>query len=151
MKSNVAAVDDAALDAWGAVRWSQYQFNDSIKEKGEGARLHTGIVAQTVDAAFKAKGLDASRYGLFCYDKWDDEYENSEVVDVEEIVDETGRIIEPAKTHIERKKVNSAGDRYGIRYEEALAMEAAYQRRRADRLEARIAKLEQLLSKEAEA
>ena len=35
------------------------------------------------------------------------------------------------------------GDCYSLRYEEALCMEAAYQRRRADLLEERIRKLEE--------
>lgn len=39
-----------------------------------------------------------------------------------------------------------SGSLYGIRYEEALAMEAAYQRRRADRIEQRLAEIERLLS-----
>jgi len=42
-------------------------------------------------------------------------------------------------------KAVEAGNRYGIRYEEALCIEAAYQRRRADRMEARLARLEALL------
>ena len=45
-------------------------------------------------------------------------------------------IITPQKTHIEHRLVTPAGDRYGIRYEEALALEAAYQRWRMDKLEA---------------
>ena len=42
----------------------------------------------------------------------------------------------------EKRLVTAAGDRYGIRYSEALCLEAAYQRRRADRLEARTEILE---------
>lgn len=40
----------------------------------------------------------------------------------------------------------ASGDRYSVRYEEALAMEAAYQRRRADRLDERLTRLEGLIS-----
>lgn len=38
------------------------------------------------------------------------------------------------KMHIEEAR--AAGDRWSLRYTEALAMEAAYQRRRMDRIEA---------------
>lgn len=43
------------------------------------------------------------------------------------------------------QEVRPAGDAYGLRYNEILCIEAAYQRRRADRLEARIAALEEKL------
>lgn len=42
--------------------------------------------------------------------------------------------------------MTAAGDRYGIRYSEALCLEAAYQRRRAERMEQRIANIEALLN-----
>ncbi len=67
-----------------------------------------------------------------------DEYEDVEVVDVPEVVDEEGNVT-PPKTHIEHRLVTPAGDRYGIRYEEALALEAAYQRWRLDKIEASLA------------
>jgi len=54
-------------------------------------------------------------------------------------------IIEPEESHIVHHH-RDAGDRYGVRYEEALALEAAYQRRRADRLEELCKKLEERVS-----
>lgn len=116
LKDNIDAVPDEVLDAWGDVQWAQYQMRDAIAEKGTGnARLHNGLIAQRIDAVFKAHGLDASRYGLFCHDAWEADGERE------------------------------AGDEYSLRYTEALAMEAAYQRRRAGRAEARIEKLEEKL------
>ncbi len=85
-------------------------------------------------AAFASEGLDAARYGLLCHDEWDDEYEDVEVIDEPESTDADGNVI-PAKTHIEHRLITPAGDRYGIRYGEALALECAYQRWRLDRLE----------------
>lgn len=125
-KDHIEAFPDAVLDAWGEVGWCQYQMKDALAEKGEAARLHSGVIAQRIASIFEAHGLDASRYGLFCYDKWDDEYEEQE----------DGQLT----------LVRKAGDGYGIRYAEALAIEAAYQRRRADRAEARIAALERRLN-----
>lgn len=47
---------------------------------------------------------------------------------------------------IDEKTVITADDCCGIRYSEALCIEAAYQRRRADRLESRMSELEKKLS-----
>ena len=48
----------------------------------------------------------------------------------------------PAEPVYVRKLVREAGSRYGIRYEEALSLEAAYQRRNYQRLLSRIEALE---------
>lgn len=45
-----------------------FQWLASVARKGEEARLHIGVTAQAVEAAFAAEGLDARRYGLFCVD-----------------------------------------------------------------------------------
>lgn len=120
LKQDISNIPDKVLDAWGAVGFKQFRFKDSVESKKDAARYHSGLVAQRIAEAFRAHDLDASAYGLYCYDRWD--------------AKETGDGTEPA------------GDLYSLRYEEALCMEAAYQRRRADRLEARIAALENLLA-----
>jgi hypothetical protein len=187
-KDNIDALPDAVLDAWGEVNFQQYQFKDAIAEKGENARLHSGVIAQRVMEVFAKHGLDATRYGLLCHDSWEAEdwdetiidkeavtetvkvvdkeavYETRTVVEMDAYTDENGtehpavtreevyevspeesheetRVVEPEVSHVEHHH-KDAGDRYGIRYEEALCMEAAYQRRRADRMEARLAALE---------
>lgn len=73
-----------------------FRFKHAVSAKGDGARVHFGVIAQDVKAAFEAEGLDPSRYALFCHDTWEEEQE------------ENGVII-------------PAGDRYGIRYEELFA------------------------------
>jgi len=50
-----------------------FRWKDKVTEKGDKARTHTGIIAQEVQTAFKAEGLDASNYGLFTSDTWTDE------------------------------------------------------------------------------
>lgn len=117
-----------------------------VKKQGDAARIHSGVIAQQVVEVFEKYGLDATRYGLLCYDKWEDEYEDVEVIDTEAVLDEEGNEITPAKKHTEKRLITAAGDRYGIRYSEALCIEAAYQRRRADRLESRMSELEKKLS-----
>lgn len=117
---------DAVLDAWGTVQWEQFKFKDAVKEKGEeNCRWHAGLVAQHVQRTFEAQGQDALQYGILCHDEWEDEY----------IEDDGKQILR-----------NKAGDLWTVRYTEALCMEAAYQRRRADRAEARISALEQRLA-----
>ena len=134
-KTTIAPPENDLMRAWGKVNFKVFQFKDAVEKKGKDARLHVGVIAQQVIEAFASEGLDATRYGLLCYDKWEDEYADVEVVDVPEVVAEDGTVT-PAKTHVEHRLVTPAGDRYGIRYEEALALEAAYQRWRMDKLEA---------------
>ena len=50
-----------------------FRWKDKVAEKGDKARTHTGIVAQEVQSAFSAEGLDASNYGLFTSDTWTNE------------------------------------------------------------------------------
>lgn len=144
-KQDVQNYPDEVLDAWGEVKFRQFLFKDAVTAKGDAARIHAGVIAQQVVDAFARHNLDATRYGLLCYDEWSDEYETVEVVDVPAVLDADGNEVTPAQTHTERRLVTAAGDRYGIRYSEALCMEAAYQRRRADKLEQRIANIEEML------
>lgn len=49
-----------------------YRWKKSIEEKGNDARYHIGCVAQEVEQIFSSHGLDAGRYGVLCYDEWED-------------------------------------------------------------------------------
>lgn len=128
-------IPDAVLDAWSVVDWgTRFKFDDAISIKGEdGARWHFGLIAQRVEAVFAEHGIDGFSLGLLCYDEWDSKAE---------IIDESGKVLIPA---IE------AGNRYGIRYEEALSLEAALQRRNYERMkdqyENLVARVEALESK----
>lgn len=137
-KISVNSPDDALMRAWGKVGFKVFQFKDAVEKKGGDARIHVGVIAQEVKAAFESEGLDASRYGLFCHDAWEDEYEDVTVVDQPEVTDDDGNITTPEVSHVEKRLVTAAGDRYGIRYEEALALECAYQRWRLAQIEARL-------------
>lgn len=129
LKTEPEAVPDEVLDAWGDVGFVQFQMLDAVAKKGaDKARLHSGLIAQRIGEAFKAHGLDASRYGLFCHDSWPAQAE---------VRDKDGGVAVPGR---------KAGDEFSLRYEEALCMEAAYQRRRADRAEARLAAIEDRLA-----
>ena len=128
-KTAIDDIPNEVLDVWENVSWLQFKFKDAVKEKLDNARLHTGVVAQYIDKAFKDKGLDISRYGLFLYDKWEKEED--------EDYDENENL---------RHAASLAGDSYGIRYVEALCMDAAYMRRENARLKERLAALEERLA-----
>jgi len=85
-KEEIEDLSEAELRVAKAVKGLVKKF----KFKGR-VRKHVGVIAQDVQDAFSAEGLDAAEYGLFCSDTWTDE--------------ETGE----EKT------------RLGIRYEELLA------------------------------
>lgn len=137
-KTSIVSPDDSLMRAWGKVNFRVFKFKDAVEKKGGDARIHVGVIAQEVKAAFESEGLDASRYGLFCHDAWEDEYEDVTVVDQPEVTDDDGNITTPEVSHVEKRLVTAAGDRYGIRYEEALALECAYQRWRLAQIEARL-------------
>ena len=50
-----------------------FRWKDKVLEKGDKARTHSGIIAQDIQSAFSAEGLDASNYGLFTSDTWTNE------------------------------------------------------------------------------
>lgn len=144
MKTSLDIVPDDVLDAWGDVQWGQFQFLEAVQEKGDKARLHVGVIAQRVKAAFEARGLDACAYGVLCHEERPAVDREQTVVDCEAYADEKGDE-HPAVTHVETVH-EDAVDLWMVRYTEALALETACQRRRADRLEARIAALEAKLA-----
>lgn len=48
---------------------TMFQWKESVSEKGEAARLHCGVLAQSVRQAFTAEGLDPDRYAMNCIDE----------------------------------------------------------------------------------
>ena len=51
----------------------KFRWISSVDEKGDEARIHFGIIAQDLQAAFEAEGLDAGRYAMFIHSTWTDE------------------------------------------------------------------------------
>jgi hypothetical protein len=47
-----------------------FRWKDAVEDKGTEARTHFGIIAQDLQAAFEAEGLDASDYGMFTSNTW---------------------------------------------------------------------------------
>lgn len=104
-KQQIRALLDAertvAVKLKGLMR--AFKFNDAVEKKGDGARIHFGVIAQDVKAAFESEGLVAESYAILCYDAWDAE---------PEMLSDEGVVIRTAK---------QAGNRYGVRYDELLA------------------------------
>jgi hypothetical protein len=109
-KQQITSINEAALRAWGKIEYCQYKLNDSVEVKGDGARWHLGLIAQDIQDAFASEGLDAFEYGLLCYDEWEEQ---------PKITDENGAVVQAYQ---------ASGKRYGVRYEEAMALECAYLR-----------------------
>lgn len=72
MKEEIGEIPEAVFKAWENVKFVQYKFKEAVKEKGEKARFHIGLIAQRIVAAFEAEGLDAFAYGLVCRDALED-------------------------------------------------------------------------------
>jgi len=104
-KQQIQMITDAeravAVRIKGLMR--SFCFNDAVAEKGDRARIHFGVMAQEVKAAFELEGLVAEHYAMLCYDEWEDQKESR---------DDDGNVITPYR---------AAGNRYGVRYEELLA------------------------------
>ena len=74
-KQDIEELSDAeqrvAVRAKGLIR--KFKWKDAVAEKGDDARIHFGIVAQDLQAAFVAEGLDAGDYGVFISNTWTNE------------------------------------------------------------------------------
>lgn len=148
-KQEIQAVPESLLDAWGAVEWCKFRFRDAFEAKGPEARWHFGTIAQRVrDAVDAVEGEgSALRLGLICQDSWEAEDEVTQPIWAERETGEQDAEGLPLMETYDTGEVAvlrpalAAGDRWGLRYDECFALEAAYQRRRMDRIEARLAAL----------
>ena len=60
-----------AVACKGLIR--KFKWNSAVEQKGNEARYHFGVIAQDLQAAFAAEGLDAGDYGLFISSTWTDD------------------------------------------------------------------------------
>lgn len=79
----------------------KFQWVEAVDRKGDAARVHFGIGAQTVGKTFEKHGLDPHKYGVFCFDEW--YLKDGVPVDKDE---------EGAEYH----------SRYGVRYDQLFAL-----------------------------
>lgn len=127
-KTPAQDIVDKLLDAWAEVQFVTYQFLERVEIKGpDGARWHFGVVAQRVVEALERHDLDWTQFAFICFDKWDTSPAT---------YDDDGSLMSEAV---------EAGEKFGIRYEEALVLEAALQRRNHARIQSRLSAIEAAL------
>jgi len=126
-KQDIAELSDAeqrvAVAAKGLLR--KFRWKSAVAEKGEAARTHFGIIAQDLQSAFAAEGLDAGDYAMFISTTW---WETQTEVPAVEADEENG--IEAADAYTRTDTYDTAEEapegaaqktRLGVRYSELLA------------------------------
>lgn len=71
-KQQIASLTTAEMTAAKAISklFKTFKWNNSVTEKGDAARTHTGVIAQEVQTAMTDAGLDAADYAFWCSDTW---------------------------------------------------------------------------------
>ena len=142
-KQDIDVLSDAeqrvAVACKGLLR--KFRWKDAVAEKGDNARIHFGIIAQDLQDAFAAEGLDAGRYAMFISSTWWETQTEVPAVEAVEAVeatyDEDGNELTPAVEAVEAKEAYTRTDTYetleeapegatertrlGVRYPELLA------------------------------
>ena len=74
-KQDIEELSDAEQRVAAACKGllKKFRWKSAVEKKGDDARIHFGIIAQDLQAAFEAEGLDAGRYGMFISSTWTDE------------------------------------------------------------------------------
>ncbi len=117
-KQDIEALSDAeqrvAVACKGLLR--KFRWIDAVAEKGDDARIHFGIIAQDLQDAFAAEGLDAGRYAMFISTTW---WEATETYTDDDGVDQTR--VNTYETAEEAPEGATERTRLGVRYPELLA------------------------------
>ena len=125
LKQDIAELTDAeqrvAVAAKGLLR--KFRWIDAVETKGDDARIHFGIIAQDLQDAFTAEGLDAGRYAMFMSNTW---WETQTEVAAVEATEDTKAVDAYTRTDTydtaeEAPKGATERTRLGIRYSELLA------------------------------
>lgn len=97
-RAHTEAEKTAALEIKSYIR--AFKWTNAVNSKGESARWHWGVGAQTVGNILRKHGINPATQAYWCYDEWDEQ---------QEIKDKDGSVIQ---------EYRPAGHRYGIRYDE---------------------------------
>ena len=121
-KQQIASLTDAEITAAKAISklFKTFKWNDSVTEKGDAARTHTGVIAQEVEQAMTDAGLNAGDYAFFISTTWwetqtevpaveavDAVYETVTIPAVEEEVDAEGNVIVEAQAETTEQRLVS--------------------------------------------
>ena len=117
-KQDIEALSDAeqrvAVACKGLLR--KFRWIGAVAEKGDDARIHFGIIAQDLQDAFAAEGLDAGRYAMFISSTW---WEATETYTDDDGVEQTR--VNTYETLEEAPEGATERTRLGVRYPELLA------------------------------
>jgi len=123
-KQNIETLSDAEVRVATACKGllRKWKWKSAVAEKGDNARTHFGIIAQDLQDAFTAEGLDAGDYAMFMSNTW---WEKEISVDAVEADEENGIEAQDAYTYMDEKEEATEGyterTRLGVRYSELLA------------------------------
>jgi hypothetical protein len=145
-KQQIAALTSAEMAAAKAISASfkTFKWNTSVEEKGDAARIHSGVIAQEVEQAMTDAGLDAGDYAFFSSNTW---WETQTDVPAVKAVG----AVEAQKAYTRTDTYNTAEEapegatertRKGIRYPTLLAFVGAATEQRLSDIETRLAALE---------
>ena len=119
IKQDFSQIPDSVLDAWDKVHWQRFKLRREAA--GDCAPYHTGAVVQDIQESLREYGVEPEDYALAYHEPVPLEEGDHPSEDNPEIMN---------------------SEKWYLRYEEAYAIEAAYLRRRCQKLEERIAALE---------
>jgi len=147
-KQQIAALTDAEMAAAKAISklFKTFKWNDSVTEKGDAARTHTGVIAQEVEQAMTDAGLNAGDYAFFISTTW---WEAQTEVPAVEADEESGVEAQEAYTRTdtyetleEAPEGATERNRKGIRYPQLMSFIGAATEQRLASIEARLDALE---------
>jgi hypothetical protein len=117
-KQNITSLTSAEITAAKAISklFKTYKWKDKVTAKGDAARTHTGVIAQEVQAAMSAAGLDATKYAFWCSDTW---WEVEETVTDDDGKKHTGMM--SYNTEEEAPEGATKRTRLGVRYPELMS------------------------------
>ena len=157
-KQQIASLTSAEITAAKAISklFKTFKWNDSVSEKGDVARTHTGVIAQEVQTAMTDAGLDAGDYAFFISSTWWETQTDVPAVEaVAEVLDDDGNVVTEAvesvdaytrtdtyETAEEAPEGATERTRMGIRYPELLAFVGAATEQRLADIETRLTALE---------
>jgi len=163
-KQNIASLTSAEITAAKSISklFKTFKWKDKVTAKGDAARTHTGVIAQEVQAAMSAAGLDATNYAFWCSDTWWEKSTEVAAVKAVEaadaVYDDDGVETSPAVEAVEAKDAYTRVDTYyteeeapegatkrtrlGVRYPELLAFIGAATEQRLTDIESRLTALE---------
>jgi hypothetical protein len=147
-KQQIASLTDAEITAAKAISklFKTFKWNDSVAEKGDAARTHTGVIAQEVEQAMTDAGLNAGDYAFFISTTW---WETQTEVPAVEADEENGVEAQEAYTRTDTYETAEEApegaterNRKGIRYPQLLSFIGAATEQRLASIESRLDALE---------